>query len=113
MPPETARPATWGSRPGLDDFCGQRKSGPSLSQNPIHAQAQQRLRRQRHVELFRLNSARVWLEFVDELARHHPQIAADLDRRLGRYAELSPELLHAVGADRFPLRPLRVIGGQP
>jgi hypothetical protein len=35
-----------------------------------------RLRRRQHVErICALNITRVWLEFVDELARHYPEIA--------------------------------------
>jgi hypothetical protein len=71
-----------------------------------------RLRRWRHVErLFRLGSARVLFEPLDELARHHPGIAADIDRRLARLAGLDPALLAAFGGDRFPPAPLRVVGG--
>jgi len=55
----------------------------------------------------------VLFEFVDELARHHPEIASDIDRRLAAYAErLSPELLHAIGGDQFPVSPMRVVGGR-
>jgi hypothetical protein len=35
----------------------------------------------------------------------------DLDRRLEAYAALDPDLLVALGGDRFPPAPLRVVGG--
>jgi hypothetical protein len=72
-----------------------------------------RFRRQRLVEQVHAFGARIAFEFVDELARRHPEIADDIDLRLGRYAELDPEVLRAVGADRFPVSPVRLIGGAP
>lgn len=73
------------------------------SQHPAH------LRRQRHVERVQRLGGRVVFEFVDEIARHHPEIADDLDQRLARYAALDPGLLTAVGADRFPASPIRAV----
>ena len=69
-----------------------------------------RLRRQRHDEQVHRLGARVFFEFVDELNRAHG-LGDDLDRRLERYAGLDPEVLPAVGGDRFPSAPLRVVGG--
>jgi hypothetical protein len=68
-----------------------------------------RLRRQRHVEALHALGPRVVFEFIDELTRHHRLPAEDLDRRLKRYAGLAPAVLRAVGGDRFPPRPLRVV----
>jgi hypothetical protein len=51
-------------------------------------------------------------ELLDELDRHH-DLGDDLDRRLDRYADLDPDILRALGADRFPPAPLRLIGGAP
>jgi hypothetical protein len=109
MSQETARPATRDSRPGLDDFCGQRKSGPSISQKVLQEQAQRRLCRQRQVERLHALGARVVFELLDELDRHH-RLGDDLDRRLDRYASLDPALVAAVGADRFPHPALRIVG---
>jgi hypothetical protein len=64
----------------------------------------QRLRRQRQVERIWRLGARVVFELIDELARHHD--IADVDYRLTRYAALDPELLRAVGGDRFPHPPI-------
>ena len=70
-----------------------------------------RLRRQRLVECLHRLGPRPTFELVDELARRHPDIADDLDRRLAAYTErLTPELLRAVGANRFPASPLRIVG---
>src|SRR5204863_9086737 len=110
MSPETARPAGWGpNRAGLDDLRVAAESEVSLIQNPSHTQAQRRLRRQRHVEQIHRLGARVIFELVDELDRAHG-LGDDLDRRLQRYAALAPDLLAALGADRFPAAPLRVVG---
>src|SRR5437762_1302949 len=46
MPPETARPTIWDSRPGLNDLRVAAESEAFLHQNSLQAQAQQRLRRQ-------------------------------------------------------------------
>jgi hypothetical protein len=50
-------------------------------------------------------------EFVDEVVRHHPDIAEDIDTRLARYATYDPDILAALGGDNFPTRPLRVVAG--
>lgn len=49
---------------------------------------------------------RVFFELLNELEKYG---VADLDRRLERYADLDPELLAAVGADRFPARPIHLV----
>ncbi len=46
--------------------------------------------------------ARVVFELADEIAHHHSEIAADLDARLARYANVNPSLLKALGGDQFP-----------
>jgi hypothetical protein len=46
---------------------------------------------------------RVLYELIDELDRHH---------RLEAYANMDPELLWAVGADRIVPLPIFVIGGR-
>jgi hypothetical protein len=75
------------------------------------AAEENRLRRRRHVEqVCRLHIVRLWVEFVDEVARHYPEIADDLDRRLVRFAALDPAVLVAVGGDRLPVPPLRAVG---
>jgi hypothetical protein len=109
MPHKAARPTIWDSRPGLDDLRVAAESEASLIQNPSHAQAQRRLRRQRHVQQVHRLGARVFFEFVDELDRVHG-LGDDLDQRLEAFAALDPGLLAALGADRFPAAPLRLVG---
>lgn len=107
---KTARPAADNSRPGLDDFRGQRKIEVSLNPNPNLRQAEARLRRQHLArQLYQLGS-RATFEFIDEIARHCG-LADDIDARLAKYAEADPELLRRAGADRFPATPIRAIGG--
>jgi hypothetical protein len=76
----------------------------------LRTQAQQRLRREHLVRRVHLLGARVLYEFVDELDRVHG-LGTDLDRRLERYAQLNPDLLRAVGGDRFASAPTRLVGG--
>ena len=65
-----------------------------------------RVQRQRAAYAVHGLGPRALFELVDELVRHHPKIADDLDRRLAAYAEhLSPELLRAVGGNCFPAVP--------
>jgi len=77
----------------------------------LRNQARRRLQRQHRVESVNRFGSRVWFEFVDELARHHPEIADDLDRRLERFAALDHDLLAALGGDQFPASPVRLVGG--
>ena len=53
--------------------------------------------------------ARALAEFLAELARDRSDLAATLDRLDRWRAGLSPELIRAAGADRFPPRPLREV----
>ncbi len=61
-----------------------------------------RLRRRHLVQQVHGLGGRVMDELVDEIVRHHPDIAADIDERLDAYARLTPELLRLTGGDRFP-----------
>jgi hypothetical protein len=70
-----------------------------------------RLRRQHLARCVHRLGARVLFELLDELDRHH-DLGGDLDDRLERYANrLSPELLAAVGGDRFAAPPMRAVAG--
>ena len=71
--------------------------------------AHRRLRRQRLVERVHRLGVRAVFELLDELDRHY-DLGGSLDRRLSRYAELDPMLLHAIGGDRLPPVPLRSVG---
>jgi hypothetical protein len=81
-----------------------RRSPPRQS-----ADALRRLRWQRYVEAIHPLGARVEFEFWDEVARHHPDLVDDLDQRLAKYAALNPEILVALGADKFAPMPIRVV----
>src|SRR4051812_42682747 len=70
-----------------------------------------RLRRQWQVERIHRLGARAVAELLDEIGRHNPEIVADLDRRIAAYAAIDAEILGAVGGDRFPASPMRVVGG--
>ena len=72
-------------------------------------QERRRLRPQRQIERIHFLGARVLIELVDELDRYHG-LGDDLDRRLEAYAALAPDLLTALGGDRFPHAPLRLVG---
>ena len=86
-----------------ESIAGQRRDPDSTNRRPgpKHAQA---LRRQRHIEQLHRLGPRVLAELLAEIERHHPEIVDDIDRRLARYAELDPEILRALGGDRFPPR---------
>jgi len=105
-----AAPRRSGSRP---DWAGGIESGlehRSIPQpQPKSQQLHHRLRRQRHALLLHRLGERVVFEFLDELARHHPEIADDIDRRLAWYAAIDPGMLRAVGGDRMPPTPLRLV----
>jgi hypothetical protein len=62
------------------------------------------------VECVHRLGARVIAELLAEIAQRHG-IADDIDLRLARYSTLNPEILAAVGADRFPPLPIRAVGG--
>ena len=67
------------------------------------------LRRQRLAEQIHRLGSRVLYELINQLDRDHG-LGADLDHLLERFAGLDPEILRAVGGDRFPELPLRAVG---
>jgi hypothetical protein len=69
----------------------------------LQAAALRRLRRQRQIERI-CRIPRLAFELLDAFDRHH-DLGDDLDRRLYRYADLDPDILHAVGATVFPPQP--------
>jgi hypothetical protein len=71
---------------------------------PQKSQYPRQLRRQRQVERI-CQTPRLVAELLAEIGRHHG-VADDIDRRLERYGRLSTDLLHALGADRFPAAPI-------
>ena len=105
-----AAPHLPGSRPGSAAEIERALEQPLNTISADKSQALARLRRQRHVEQVHRLGARVIFELLNELDRVHG-LGDDLDRRLERYARLDPDLLAALGADRFPAAPLRIVGG--
>src|SRR5947207_3999053 len=75
----------------------------------LKAQETRRLCRQSQVARI-CRIPRLVTELIEEIARHHPEIADDLDRRLDRYASLDAALLRWAGGDRFSASPIRVVG---
>jgi hypothetical protein len=65
------------------------------------------MRRQRLCTRIHGLGPRVFAELLGELERYG---IADLDRRLERYAQLDPEVLARLGADRFPPAPIHLVG---
>ena len=104
-----AAPHLPGSRPGSAAEIERALEQPLNTISADKSQALARLRRQRHVEQIHRLGARAVFELVDELDRAHG-LGDDLDRRLEAYAGLDPDLLAALGADRFPAAPLRLVG---
>ena len=70
-----------------------------------------RLRRQRAVAQLHRLGPRTLAEPVDKLRRHYPAIADDIDQRIIRFAALNPVVLAVLGRNRFPLLPMRIVGG--
>jgi hypothetical protein len=102
------------SGPGLDDYLRAADEIEALSTPSalLKQAAVQRRRRTRLVERVHRLVPRVTFELLDEIACHHG-LDADLDRRLERYARLDPEILRALGGDRFARSPIRVGSGEP
>jgi hypothetical protein len=69
-----------------------------------------RARAQRLVDHLATLGSRALGEFLDELGRREGVTAA-IRRQLEIYAKLTPEMLRAVGADRWAPAPTRVVGG--
>ncbi len=72
---------------------------------PIAAEVVASLRRQRQIEHVHRLGARA----VGELLREVDD-GADLDHALAAYERLTPDLLKAVGGDRFPAQPIHEVG---
>jgi hypothetical protein len=69
-----------------------------------------RLRRQQQlVELCR--TPRLVFELIDELARHHPEIVEDIDRRMAKYTAADRDMLRATGGGRMPAVPMYLVAG--
>jgi hypothetical protein len=83
----------------------------SFIRESVKNQAQQRLRRQRRVEVLHGLGARATSEFIAEIAADFG-IEQHLDDRLEAYTtRLTPELLKLTGGHHFAPQPTRVVGG--
>jgi hypothetical protein len=80
---------------------------PLLPANDFPARA----RAQRLIDHLATLGGRTLGEFLDELGRREGVTAA-IRRQLDNYAKLTPEMLQAVGADRWAPPPLHAIGGE-
>jgi hypothetical protein len=107
MAPKAPRPVWWdraaagidiGQEHCLDTTANQKSQYPAY------------LRHQRHVETI-CRIPRLVAELLAEIGRVHG-IADDIAARLERFAAVDHDLLAALGADRFPAPPLRLIGGR-
>jgi len=83
---------------------------PSFTVSAAKSQELGRLRRQRQVERV-CRIPRLVDELLSEIGRHHG-IEDDVAARLDRYAAVDHDLLAALGADRFPASPMRVVGSR-
>jgi hypothetical protein len=72
-----------------------------------------RLFRQRAVARVHALGQRPTFKLVDEIIRHHPDLEDEIDKWIDKYADLDPDLLRRLGADRLPLiPPPRLVGGR-
>jgi hypothetical protein len=69
-----------------------------------------RLRRQRYAARIWPLGDRVLFELVDHIAGRF-DLEDEVDRLLDRFAGLDPAVLRALGGDRLPPNPTRIIGG--
>jgi hypothetical protein len=98
MPPDTPNPASAAARTGSGRHYPKRLAFevPGSILPAPHAQAQNRLRRQRLVEhLHRLGPSPLG-HFLNEVER-----GASVAERLERYARIDPEFVRALGGDRY------------
>jgi hypothetical protein len=80
-----------------------------LSLAAARARETRALRRQQCVErIFRLGPRPVF-ELIQQLARSLDD--AEVDRLLVRFAALDPGILQALGGNRLPSLPIRLVGG--
>lgn len=106
----TAAPHLPGFPPGSAGSIENGRNTAVDTRSHLKQQAFLRLRRERQVEQLHRLGSRVVYELLDQLARDHG-IGADLDWQLQRFAGLDPEILAAVGGDKFAPNPTRLVGG--
>jgi hypothetical protein len=82
-------------------YCDEANTDTTFQQRTLAARRHRRRRQLENIK--KLGSTRIWAELIEELERYGVR---DLDARLARYARLDPDILRALGADRFPHPPL-------
>jgi hypothetical protein len=85
-----------------------RRKQPNLQAR--RASETRRLRRQRYAARIWALGDRVLFELVDHIAGRFG-LEDEVDHLLNRFAGLDPAVLRALGGDRLPPNPTRVIGG--
>jgi hypothetical protein len=106
MPQKVPRPVWWDRAAAGIDIGQQHCLDTTAIQN---AQALAHLRQQRAVERF-CKIPRLVAELLAEIGRVHG-IEDDIASRLQRYAADDHDLLAALGIDRFPASPMRIVEG--
>jgi hypothetical protein len=108
-------------RPAGDRTAALENTGDNNSSAPLFRRKQPNLQAQRASETRRLRrqryAARIWrlgdrvlFELVDQIAGRF-DLEDEVDRLLDRFAGLDPVVLRALGGDRLPSNPTRIIGG--
>jgi len=57
-----------------------------------------------------VTGARGFWEFIEALIRDGALNETDIEDRLGRFARLDPEIVDALGANKLPSLPMRIVG---
>jgi hypothetical protein len=96
------------TEPGLNCSTPANRSGKADITAALRAQAQDDLRFQRAVGQLHRLGPRTLLELLREIGRER-LISTYMEDKVGIYARLDAEILRALGGDRFPPRPLRVV----
>jgi hypothetical protein len=109
IPGRGPRNGRQGEPPGI-----KRGPGRGLAENnigngngPLHNLAKLREQATRRQRRRRMAGPRAFFEFIDELDRHFD--IPDIDRRLDRYADLDPDILRSLGANKFPAPVTRLV----
>jgi hypothetical protein len=78
---------------------------------PAHSPDIRDLRFERHVDRLHRLGARAVAELLREIGAETMHMTS-IERAVERFAALDPDTLNRLGGDRFPTRPLRVVGGR-
>jgi hypothetical protein len=108
MSPKAPRPVWWDRAAAGNRKCQQHCQITPADQKP---QYPEHLRQQREVERV-CKIPRLVAELLAEIGRVHG-VEGDIAAGLERFAAIDHDLLAALGVDRFPVSPIRVVGGRP